>query len=179
MTDSTDSAELLSDEDRYYLRTNLEMELDSPEWDPQVQAFSAVASNETHMQSPVWAREQVVAWVHSMAAARGLRVKVVFRRERDHYARARRGGGIIVLPADRTRTNYRVLEEGQYLASIVVDYFAYVAAFNAHLGTNFQSHGPEFVRCYLDLLSTVMPIRRTEEAMRYLGVRVGHPTPVH
>ena len=72
------------------------------------------------------------------------------------------------------------MSDGEYVASIVVHELAHIVTAAAYWPRSrpvlrhkaIQSHGPEFARSYLDLLSVVMPIRRTEEAFAYLAVQV-------
>jgi hypothetical protein len=163
---------VLSDDDRYYLEENFELEYDMGEADPQAQAVYVVAANITDLDSPIWTRDQVVAWVGSEATARGLHVAVVFEERRDQEAHTDGQGGTIYLPADSDHPPYRPLKKGEYLASTLVHEFAHVVAVAKHGEAKIQSHGPEFVRCYLDILSTVMPTERTEAAMAFLRVQV-------
>src|SRR5262245_22853726 len=102
---------ILSNEDRYYLRTNLELE---PyfEDDPEAQALFAVESNETHVNSPVWNRDQAVGWIRSRADSLGLLVKVVVRPRHAAATYVGRGGGCIILPDDFTSSLYRPLRRG-------------------------------------------------------------------
>ena len=161
---------LLSDEDRYYLSVNLELEPGPFEGDPQAQALYAVESNEIEIHSPIWTRAQVVSGLQTLAGSLGLRVRVVFRRQLDQCAFVGRGGGTVVLPEDRTHPSYRRLKPGDFLACTVLHEFAHVVVPCAFPDRPLQSHGPEFVRCYVELLGLVMPTHRARESLGFLGV---------
>ena len=160
----------LSDKDRAFLQENLDLELGPFEEDPQAQALYAVESNEIAMRSPVWTRGQVESWVGARATSLELRVKVAFRKRNGAYAYVGHQGGTILLPVDRAGCSYRPVGDGEYLAYIVVHEFAHVVTVNEHWGKTIQSHGPQFVGCFLDLLASVMRIHRTEQALAFLGV---------
>ena len=160
---------LLSDDDRYYLSSNLELEV-AFEDDPQAQSVYSAEANEIQLHSPIWTRAQVISAVQSHAKALDLRVRVVFRRQLDQYAHVGRGGGTIFLPEDRMHPNYRPLKDGEYLACTVFHELAHILAPCAFPGRTFRSHGAEFVRCYVDLLASVMWTDRALEAFAFLGV---------
>ncbi len=162
---------LLSDEDRYYLSVNLELEPGPFEGDPQAQALYAAESNEIEIHSPIWTRAQVVSRLQTLARSLGLRVRVVFRRRLDQCAFVGRGGGTVVLPEDRDHPPYRPgLKQGDFLACTVLHEFAHVVVPCAFPGRPLQSHGPEFIRCYVELLGLVMPTHRATESLGFLGV---------
>ena len=167
---------LLSDEDRYWLSVNLELEPGPFENDPQAQAVYAVESNEVEIHSPIWTRAQVVSGLQTLAGSLGLRVRVVFRRQLDQCAFVGRGGGTVILPEDRTHPSYRPLKPGDFLACTVLHEFAHVVVPCTFPDRPFQSHGPEFVRCYVELLGLVMSTHRARELLVFLGVTMAPRT---
>ena len=66
--------------------------------------------------------------------------------------------------------SYRRLTPGDFPACTVLHEFAYVVVPCAFPGRPFRSHGPEFVRCYVELLGLVMPTHMAQSASAVLVV---------
>jgi len=100
---------------------------------------------------------------------------------RESLAYAGLGGGVVQLPRKGAGGMWRLVEPGQYLASLVMHELAHVLTPNvwrdkeeeAGYGSiEFQSHGPEFIRCYLMLLEEHMRTDRFEAFLEHLDVRI-------
>lgn len=170
---------LLSAEDKYYLRGNLFMAPLGSLDDPQAQRVYAVEQNVIDVESPVWTFERIRSEVDALDEEYGLRVKIIFTDEPGYSATEEPDGGVIQLRRKGAPSEYRPLRPGLFLASIVVHEFAHLITPQVcHPGIQygapgFESHGPQFVRCYLDLLSRCMDTRKPEEAFAFMGVAVG------
>lgn len=164
--------------DMYYLLANLDNAPSGAPDDPQAQAVYTVEANVIDLDSPIWDQDQVQANVEDLAREMGLRVRIVWRDRYDQCAFVGKGGGTIILPTKKTYNDYRPQADGEYTACTVLHELAHILTphqwhrEDRYGSLQFQSHGPEYVRSYLNLLVRYMDIGRTQEAMEYLGVEI-------
>jgi len=163
----------------HYLRANLEIAPENGPEDPQAQRVYAAAANVIDELLPVWTKTEVEANVRAFATQRGLRIKLRWRRELNGgFAFVGRGGGTILLDAEKNSGEYFYVNEGEHIASLVLHELAHVLTPNLwrrparYSSLGFQSHGPEFVRCYLNLLAQHIDTRKAVAAFEFLGVEI-------
>jgi len=168
----------LSAADMHYLRANLDLSPDIGPTDPQAQRVYAAASNVIDLLAPVWTTAEVEAYVRAFAAQHGLRIRLCWRKVAGGYAFVGRGGGTIVLNAEKSSGEYRRVKQGEHIASLVLHELAHVLTHN-HPGwpvryntPGIQPHGPEFVRCYLEVLAEHVDTRKAVAAYEFLGVDI-------
>jgi len=165
-------------DDMHYLRTNLELAPQGRPEDPQAQRVYAAAANVIDLLAPVWTTTEVEAYVRAYAAQHRLRIRLCWRELHGAFAFVGHGGGTILLNAEENSGEFCWVKEGEHLASIVLHELAHVLTPNRwhrserYGSLEFQGHGPEFVRCYLDLLAQHIDTRKAAAAFEFLGVDI-------
>jgi len=176
-----DSDMYLTKTDLMYLDDNVELAVDCGPDDPQGQRLYGIECHCVDHETPVWTRHRVEQEVRRFSLTWGLRVKLCWKDMRQSLAYAGLGGGVVQLPRKGAGGTWRLVEPGMYLASLVMHELAHVLTPNvwrrreAEAGygsSEFQSHGPEFLRCYLMLLEEHMRTDRFEALLEHLEERV-------
>jgi len=150
------NCDALTKEDKYYLRANLELSPEGDSADPQAQRVYATEANVIDFLAPIWTAGEVETNVRANAARHGILIKLRWREQNGGVACVGRGGGTILLNTKGNPGEYASVNEGEHLASIVLHELAHVLTPHRfrrsvrYPSYDFQSHGPEFVRCYLD-----------------------------
>src|SRR6185436_11569298 len=170
---------VLTEDDKYYLLENRSLMPDFPD-DPQAQRVYAVDENVIKLDAPVWSGPQVEEEVRRFAIVNALRVRLCWRRQVSPQwgasAFVGRGGGVVLLEEERSGGSFVWVDAGQHLAAVPLHELAHILTpqcfFKSHRYNTFrfQSHGPEFVRCYLTLLAEHMDTRKAAAAFEYMGV---------
>lgn len=168
----------MSDDDMHYLRSNLEVSIDPGPTDPQAQRVYSVQANVIDFEMPVWRAAEVESEVRAFAERSRLRIKLRWRELNGGCCFVGRGGATILLNADHNSGSYRLVRKGEHIAALVVHELAHALTPNRwhrpgrYNSIAFPSHGPEFVRCYLDLLAEHIDTEKAVAAFEFLGVDI-------
>jgi len=180
MSQRVDSwSSVLTEDDMYYLRENLEVEYDLGPADPQGQRVYAAQSNMIDCLVPAWKTDEVESYVQSFAERHGLKIKLRWRKLEGGVAYVGRGGGTIVLNRGCNSGQWIPVVEGEHILSLVLHELAHVLTpyrlrkSERYDPRELQPHGPEFVRCYIDLLAEHIDTSKVVAAFEYLGVEIG------
>ena len=167
--------------DLMYLDDNVSISLEGGGNDPQAQRLYGVEAHYIDHATPVWTRGRMEQEVRRFSLTWGLRVKLRLKDMKESLAYVGNGGGVVLFPQGGAGGMWRSVGPDSYLASLVLHELAHVLTPNTWRRTEaeagygsvrFQSHGPEFLRCYLTLLGEYMRIGKIEAFFEHLGMRV-------